>query len=319
VQAEGTSNVTAILGTCVAVRMQPNANSFYCAAGYITAGASGTRRVMLGKVIDGVFTNLTEVVTVIAISVIRLEVWGTTLLVRAGATSGPNVHDSLAQCIMFTDTSLSGGAPGIVSDGVVGNDYIDFWYGGDMYEWYDVFDRSNGALGYNWSILTGSPWAADYPQIASARGACLNTSAAAISNPATFAADQYAETSFLSGMIGPAVRMSSSQGYFVTALPSGDDGDGSPTNIQVTLWKWNGASFTSLTSDSSAPANEIIIKITAQGNTFKVYTAANRGLTYTQRISFTDTSYPSGGAPGFVSKPLAGGSSSIDTFYGGNL
>ncbi len=192
-----------------------------------------------------------------------------------------------------------------------------------MADYSDNFNRANGALGSNWTLLSGAYFNASNPAIASNYVAENSSSspqrAAAFWSANSLASDQYAEVAY-QGIptgplyIGPAVRLGASQGYFVKRTIY-DDGKGS-SGSTVALFKWNGTSESQIGTTIDVPSNEVVCKLTAQGSALKVYTATTHGGTYTLRIDTTDSAYGSGGSAGMW---FAGYAAACDNFYGGDL
>jgi len=173
----------------------------------------------------------------------------------------------------------------------------------------DDFNRANGALGANWTTLTGT----NAPAIQS------NTWDAAGTQPSasywsanTFSANQSAEISFTDFSVGPSVRMAGAAqtAYYAYAE---DDGLESGTFI-FRLYKVVAGTPTLLGS-SATGQTEQVLKLTASGTTITLYSLASHGGAANSRIAVVDSAIATGQAGIYAVAPGV----NTDSWYGADL
>ena len=170
----------------------------------------------------------------------------------------------------------------------------------------DNFDRANGALGSNWTTVSGT----GAPQIVSntLRVRTAGALSSAYWSASTFSSDQFAQASLPNSsgtQYGPgiAVRLSGSKGYFLWY--------GNSSNT-VSLWRMDSSSSETLLKQSASltvsPSSDVW-KIQAVGSTISGY--QNGKLV----VQATDTNITSG-SPGVW---LYYSSNQIDNWSGGDV
>jgi hypothetical protein len=177
---------------------------------------------------------------------------------------------------------------------------------------YDNFDRSDGALGPNWtSYLAGGVFIAPLITSKTVQNTTTRQGMGAFWNATTFAADQFSQFTALNAKgpiprLSPAVRLTSTGGY-ECAFESG-------TSHATGIYKLTGKSSTLLSSGVTQTLSAgDVLRCEVQGSTITEY--YNGAVLQTA----TDSTYTSG-SPGFVNSSNAdAGSIGIYNWSGGNL
>jgi hypothetical protein len=184
----------------------------------------------------------------------------------------------------------------------------------------DNFNRANGALGANWTAITGRT----APTISSNR--VTGSDQAARWSADAFAAAHYSEVScapssnypshFLSACA--AVRCQSAANEFILgSMCPYDDGEGT-AGCELRIYDTKGVATLAATDmgDSSFPGSNPILRLEVSGNTVTLKTAATHGGTYTTRLTGTIVSGLTGGGAGIY---VSGTDDFLDSWYGGDL
>lgn len=142
----------------------------------------------------------------------------------------------------------------------------------------------------------------------------------------SFASNQYATVRIVSGAattdvligVGPAIRIQSgAKTFYMASDESWDNQEDANANV-IRLRKCVAGTYSTVGTPSSydpGSTGPYELKIEAVGTTIKVYTAASGTTSWTERISYTDSSAITGGAAGFVANDPA---YTLDYWTGGD-
>ena len=176
-----------------------------------------------------------------------------------------------------------------------------------MAEFTDNFNRADGAVGSNWTTLTGVNALQVISNQVNAAAVAPNIAGGHVATAtATFAADQEAECQISAwnpfDRCGPGVRMSGDNGYIAYAF--------STTNLSIQ--RMDGGALTGLGSAYNWGGTSSLVRLSVEGTTVKLFVDG------VERVSVTDSTHATG-QPGLYYNRGDSGLTRLDDFYATDL